>query len=786
MTYPTINNLHVDILTNALITSDVALPVGTVIDWDYNGVASGTYGPTLVTLSSIYLSEIVGSQASLQGHSGTDEWQIDITVDGPADYQITVEPVAQLDGIDYPYGGSDVVDVQFITEPTANAGTGGEVCLDASFQLAAVPSIGTGAWTQISEPVGGVATFVDPALATTTVSVDIEGSYVLRWTESNGICEDFAEITVIYNPNPEPEITGVLEVCAGSLGVGYSTPAVAGDQYLWNVSGGTIVSGQGTNAITVDWFDISPGIVTVTQYAAVTFCSTSTSENVTLIALPDPIITGPETVVINSNENYSTTDTPFHGYTWTVTGGVISGLNNLSSIDVIWPGTPGTGTVSVTELNLLSGCVGSSETMDVTITTGGVTISGYFTYHNSANTPLEGLSLMLMDGPSAGGTTTTDATGYYEFTNVLDGTYTVDVVTTYPHQGINSLDAGQVNFWWTGPASIQRVRWNAGDVNASNLIQATDAGFIQGHFVFGTPFTRGEWTFWKQPDASNLNPTTSTNDVVVSGTNVIQGFYGLCVGDFNGSNIPSTTKAMDASDLLLTYAGTMEMGTDMEFELPIKVTNSMQIAALSLILDIPSNLVSVEDVYISDGNNQVGMLDFNVVGNELRIGWNDIAALDLTNDSRLLTLKLRTTENFTSGEQISIALRPDPLNELADGQYKVIENAVLSTYVVEYSATGIGEIGLSEGTSMEAFPNPFNEYTTVNYSIPVDADVILEVYNTHGALVETLVDEMQSRGDYSVKFQGLRYRAGVYTVVIRVKTNNHAITHTMKIVLNTN
>lgn len=47
-------------------------------------------------------------------------------------------------------------------------------------------------------------------------------------------------------------VSGSGTVCGGNT-VLYSVPSSAGAQYFWNVTGGTILSGQGTNQITVQW-----------------------------------------------------------------------------------------------------------------------------------------------------------------------------------------------------------------------------------------------------------------------------------------------------------------------------------------------------------------------------------------------------------------------------------------------------------------------------------------------------------------------------------------------------
>ncbi len=51
-------------------------------------------------------------------------------------------------------------------------------------------------------------------------------------------------------------------------------------------------------------------------------------------------------------------------------------------------------------------------------------------------------------------------------------------------------------------------------------------------------------------------------------------------------------------------------------------------------------------------------------------------------------------------------------------------------------------------------PNPFNSATEIQYGIPQDADVSVEVYNIQGHKIKTLVTEHQSAGYYTVKWDG--------------------------------
>jgi hypothetical protein len=60
------------------------------------------------------------------------------------------------------------------------------------------------------------------------------------------------------------------------------------------------------------------------------------------------------------------------------------------------------------------------------------------------------------------------------------------------------------------------------------------------------------------------------------------------------------------------------------------------------------------------------------------------------------------------------------------------------------------------------YPNPFNPTTKIEYSIPVQAQVVLKIYNIVGQEVATLVNEVQKAGIHNVKFGASNLSSGVY------------------------
>jgi len=69
------------------------------------------------------------------------------------------------------------------------------------------------------------------------------------------------------------------------------------------------------------------------------------------------------------------------------------------------------------------------------------------------------------------------------------------------------------------------------------------------------------------------------------------------------------------------------------------------------------------------------------------------------------------------------------------------------------------------------YPNPFNPKTVINYQLPFNSEVKVKIYNILGNEIETLVNEKQSSGSYSVTFDGSNYPSGVYLYRLEIDGN---------------
>ncbi len=63
---------------------------------------------------------------------------------------------------------------------------------------------------------------------------------------------------------------------------------------------------------------------------------------------------------------------------------------------------------------------------------------------------------------------------------------------------------------------------------------------------------------------------------------------------------------------------------------------------------------------------------------------------------------------------------------------------------------------------VNAYPNPFNPSTVISYFVETRCAVTLEIYDLHGKLIETLVDDFQNSGKYEIIWDAENLPSGVY------------------------
>lgn len=156
------------------------------------------------------------------------------------------------------------------------------------------------------------------------------------------------------------------------------------------------------------------------------------------------------------------------------------------------------------------------------------------------------------------------------------------------------------------------------------------------------------------------------------------------------------------------------------------------------------------------GGNQTGVLAASNPGNRRSI---------LTTGSELLTVNPGDTQNIVMAQMITRGNNHlnavTKLKELASLTRRVYFQAIeeTETYYTDPPAQLPTDYKLFQN-----FPNPFNPLTTIRYEMKKLWKVKIQIYDTRGELIKTLVNEEKPQGVYKIKFDASNLPSGIYFI----------------------
>ncbi len=130
-------------------------------------------------------------------------------------------------------------------------------------------------------------------------------------------------------------------------------------------------------------------------------------------------------------------------------------------------------------------------------------------------------------------------------------------------------------------------------------------------------------------------------------------------------------------------------------------------------------------------------------------------------------------ERFTiqPGGAINIAVRYDPSSASIDDSVLLLfhnSSRMPNPVLIELNAEALER--RQEFALDQNYPNPFNAQTRIEYALTASAYVRLDIYNSSGQLIETLVDGEQSEGRYVELFdaetRGLASGMYIYRILV--------------------
>lgn len=186
--------------------------------------------------------------------------------------------------------------------------------------------------------------------------------------------------------------------------------------------------------------------------------------------------------------------------------------------------------------------------------------------------------------------------------------------------------------------------------------------------------------------------------------------------------------------------------------------------------------------HISDGNKN--SIDFDAIGDTVVVtkGNNEFSvSLDGgeswsvyqggSGTSRLVYPKIIGSTAYIVG---TYPFPPSNVNPV-EGLYTFDLSNFQATSMDQENSNKPGAISLSQN-----YPNPFNPTTNIEFSLPTNTRVQLDVFNLLGQKVATLLDKPMSAGDHSTAFDASALNSGIY--FYSLSTENGTVTKKMTLI----
>lgn len=352
---------------------------------------------------------------------------------------------------------------------------------------------------------------------------------------------------------------------------------------------------------------------------------------------------------------------------------------------------------------------------------------------------------------------------YFNLSNLGITSYSGDVkvnlkyfpAITNPKETIVYTRSGQGNIFTALPTSYDSV---------NNELDFTDTTF--GDFAFGIPQTvSSDAPVPISPkDSEIVNGTAPVN--LVWGTRGVVKNYRIQVSNdssFNNivvdnSNLTSTSFTLNTLKDNTTYFwrvnNTNSGGTSNWSAVYTFFTSSPFINILSI--DNDSDLYEDSTYIIRWQTNVDDTVRIELLQNNNVV---DKIVDSLTSATHAYLWKVPPTLEQDSSYQIKISsLNNNELSSLSEKSFTILS----SISNVEQANNIIKDYKLSQN-----YPNPFNPSTQIEYSIPQESRVRIDIFNAIGQRVKTLVNSTQSQGNYSVSWNATGYASGVYFYAIK-------------------
>ncbi len=241
----------------------------------------------------------------------------------------------------------------------------------------------------------------------------------------------------------------------------------------------------------------------------------------------------------------------------------------------------------------------------------------------------------------------------------------------------------------------------------------------------------------------------------LSGSNIVS-LDSLTSGSARGITVDNSQNKIFWSDVLNNSVSIADINGSNESQIlsglnyPIGVnidwTNALPVELVSFSAKTDGNLVMLKWSTSTEKNNYGFEVQRTIKNEQLKIqNWESIGFIPGYGSTN-------------SVKKYSFQDKKAPSGKL---EYRLKQIDLAGNY--EYSNIINVKIDLPESFNLsQNYPNPFNPSTVINYSLPVESNISIVIYNTLGSEVKKLVSGVESAGNHNINFNASQLSSGIY------------------------
>ena len=293
---------------------------------------------------------------------------------------------------------------------------------------------------------------------------------------------------------------------------------------------------------------------------------------------------------------------------------------------------------------------------------------------------------------------------------------------------VQAFDASQILKYSVGSITLNDRQKQVADVSAAGGITAYDASLVLQYVV-------GLISYF---------PAEENNIIELSNPENIQTRQYLALQKTSG---------------VIFRMGSVKAAPGNEIKIPLRIEKVDGVMAIQATFNFDSELLRFKEISLTEPFDDYYLVEnFNAASGELKIA---LAGSKQFPEGILGYLLFDTPKDVTGKQQTTLDVVKFMANETDFS--KSVNSAVIEIMGIP------AEFKLTQN-----YPNPFNGMTKINYQLPENADVKIEIYNVVGQLVKTLIDAKKEAGSYELLWYGKNdlgqdVASGIY--LIRMKSD---------------